>query len=965
MFLRPLFLSVFLLTLGLLKTFADPIQLSSSFPSDIAASKSVFDKCVEVFGLRVLATSGVSEAKTLHTANVLAEYLDNDEDGNVDQSEVLAALKGSSNAQIATMVLFASEQEQESKQSAFEAFENSITRAQNLFAMEIFENGSNGSDRDATLEEVLHLVTDKGWDEAFPAVWGEKVGSSIALAMDTARGGHFQTIPSTYPSSAWYSYYDDTADYGTQITEYVYWATTTYLGGQDWSGRVHADYTGEWKLYTRAMLESTDPAVVALLTSTDYKFPISKLPDGNYSPSSSSSSSSALGAYVRADATTDASSGWKQSSWFGNFFDSGSNWIYHENLGWLYPVDSGVDATWLYHPDLKWMWTKKEFFPWLYLNDLQGWRYFSATKGFYHYSTSTYFSLAEILVQVQSGNDSNALSTSSVNVERITLSSTEGISYFDSNSSASDGWTKVGEETETSLSSELVYFQGDSSFERRARLIVSNYRNQLAGGGPVTLTIDGQNLSNALTIYKDSDNDQMVVTGNGVPNYKPSVIGIDVSNGWNTAANGGFESLKLSENNLGASGGNNPNQVVATEEVFRLPLNPVNNTNATDTSLGTVGVALNGIPVYNPFEDPFETAAYGRIFSGCCGHPQINGVYHYHKYPTCLRLIKDDWKSEKDKCDEIDVLLVANGHSPLIGFAVDGWPIYGPVGWRNAENKTGVLLVSGYTGTNDSAGNPAYFAGSGDLDECNGLVSPTPEFPEGIYHYVMSIEADPDGTVLRYLNPHFGYDVRNTLNKHNLLPLSWSDDTAYIAALKVGFMVNGISISGTDSFSTFVKFIEGMQATLNANAMSAIASEFETMQIAYPYTIRKYRGTPSASGVSGAGESTVNSGGENNVQGTGIVSISPAEESVGNTVSVTIVLDANSQPRLPPANVAPSSVQVGGVALTGVVRSTTTSVTGSLAIPTGSSSGSQDVSVVFATPNGNIQLNGTGLFSFR
>ena len=112
MFLRPLFLSVFLLTLGLLKTFADPIQLSSSFPSDIAASKSVFDKCVEVFGLRVLATSGVSEAKTLHTANVLAEYLDNDEDGNVDQSEVLAALKGSSNAQIATMVLFASEQEQ-------------------------------------------------------------------------------------------------------------------------------------------------------------------------------------------------------------------------------------------------------------------------------------------------------------------------------------------------------------------------------------------------------------------------------------------------------------------------------------------------------------------------------------------------------------------------------------------------------------------------------------------------------------------------------------------------------------------------------------------------------------------------------------------------------------------------------------------------------------------------------------
>ena len=91
MSLRPLFLSIFLLTLGLLKSFSAPIQLSASFPSDIEASKSVFNKCVEVLGLRVLATSGVSEAKTLHAANMLAEYLDNDEDGNIDQAEVLAA----------------------------------------------------------------------------------------------------------------------------------------------------------------------------------------------------------------------------------------------------------------------------------------------------------------------------------------------------------------------------------------------------------------------------------------------------------------------------------------------------------------------------------------------------------------------------------------------------------------------------------------------------------------------------------------------------------------------------------------------------------------------------------------------------------------------------------------------------------------------------------------------------------
>jgi hypothetical protein len=56
MSLRPLLLVTCLLALGLLKSFAAAIQLSASFPSDIVASKTVFDKCVEVFGLRVLAT---------------------------------------------------------------------------------------------------------------------------------------------------------------------------------------------------------------------------------------------------------------------------------------------------------------------------------------------------------------------------------------------------------------------------------------------------------------------------------------------------------------------------------------------------------------------------------------------------------------------------------------------------------------------------------------------------------------------------------------------------------------------------------------------------------------------------------------------------------------------------------------------------------------------------------------------
>jgi hypothetical protein len=364
--------------------------ISTTLPSDLQSASSVFSKYVEVFGLRILATSSVSDDKVLHTANVLAEYLDNDENGEVDQPEILTSLTGSSQSTISTMVLFASESEQNSLDSSLASLETIMTRTQNLFAEEIFENGSQGENRDATLEEVLHLVTDKGWDEAFPSVWGEKKGSSIANAMDSARGGYFETIPTSYPANAWYTYYDQTSDYPTQVTEYVYWATTTYLGGQNWSGRVHSDFTSEWKPITQADLNSTDSAVISLLTSSSYKFPITQLPDGDYSVPS-----------IRASASTTTASGWKNSSWFGYFYDPGNNWIYHQTLGWLYPVDSGPGETWLYHSHYGWMWTHSEHYPWVYLKDFSRWIYYLPANGFYDASTKKWLSQPELISQIK------------------------------------------------------------------------------------------------------------------------------------------------------------------------------------------------------------------------------------------------------------------------------------------------------------------------------------------------------------------------------------------------------------------------------------------------------------------------------------------------------------------------------------------------------------------------------------
>ena len=135
----------------------------------------------------------------------------------------------------------------------------------------------NGSPRfDASLEEVLHLITQHGYAEAYPEVFGEKKGSKIADAMDIARGGYFKKVPNYYPADAWYTYNDVSCDYSCQITEYIYWALTSILGGQDFPGRFD-EIKDEWKLNTN----EKDMNVYNLLTNSEYKFP-TNLPNGKY-----------------------------------------------------------------------------------------------------------------------------------------------------------------------------------------------------------------------------------------------------------------------------------------------------------------------------------------------------------------------------------------------------------------------------------------------------------------------------------------------------------------------------------------------------------------------------------------------------------------------------------------------------------------------------------------------------------
>ena len=80
--------------------------------------------------------------------------------------------------------------------------------------------------------------------------------------MDVARGGKFTSIPSSYPSTAWYTYNDSTCNYECQATEYIYWGVTAWVGALVGRGD---GIKNEWKFETKAKLEAGDLKMTAII----------------------------------------------------------------------------------------------------------------------------------------------------------------------------------------------------------------------------------------------------------------------------------------------------------------------------------------------------------------------------------------------------------------------------------------------------------------------------------------------------------------------------------------------------------------------------------------------------------------------------------------------------------------------------------------------------------------------------
>lgn len=227
---------------------------------------------VEVFGIPIYAVKAVDDLKLLHAANVMAQYLDNDEDGLVDNEAVLTSMK----KQNAFLFIWASESDMEN-----------INMPDNVVGQDLgndetnpdfVKNGKKG-EFDAAIEEVWHLINFAGHCQVYPEVFGLEAGTVLANAMDVARGGQFLQIPATYPENAWYTYDDKTCEYADcQTIEYLYWAMSSILGAQE--NRAN-EISHEWKLHTKELVKQFDTEIYNVLTDSRYKLP-TILPDGTY-----------------------------------------------------------------------------------------------------------------------------------------------------------------------------------------------------------------------------------------------------------------------------------------------------------------------------------------------------------------------------------------------------------------------------------------------------------------------------------------------------------------------------------------------------------------------------------------------------------------------------------------------------------------------------------------------------------
>ena len=167
-----------------------------------------------------------------------------------------------------------------------------------------------------------------------------------------------------------------------------------------------------------------------------------------------------------------------------------------------------------------------------------------------------------------------------------------------------------------------------------------------------------------------------------------------------------------------------PNGLQEQTWEWRVPLTPLvaDATTSIVDRLGPIGFTTTGLPIFGPTEGPtpereaFGDPVYNGLLDDCGGHTGYAADYHNHALNAVAACNLD--------------------HSFIVGYALDGFPIYNSVGCLDVACSQTAVFVSGY----DLIGDPTSYSwkayaydatGKGNvLDECNGRIG-----PDGTYRY--------------------------------------------------------------------------------------------------------------------------------------------------------------------------------------------------------------------------------------
>jgi YHYH protein len=477
---------------------------------------------------------------------------------------------------------------------------------------------------------------------------------------------------------------------------------------------------------------------------------------------------------------------------------------------------------------------------------------------------------------------------------------------------------------------------------------------------------------------------------------------------------------------------NFPNFPANNAKIYRIPRTPSIPAGKTLTGLGATGCMVNGVSMFDS-RDAFSYVSAssqdatpvngltgdgvwnrdgyhneGVTFDPALAH-QAGSNYHYHAQPIALRYQLGDHVDYNPLTNRYtESTAPVTKHSPIVGWAADGIPVYGPYGYASPLNPAGGVrrMVPGYVLRNgsygtanlaatgrttlpawasriqtvtfrngpavsaayalghyiedfDYLGDRGYTLGTDfDLNEQNVRWCVTPEYPSGTWAYFTTINADgtpayPYTTGRQYYGSPTGGNttISETVTAWFNGGPNKETGTPVMSSAGANVTLTWSAVEGgtylVEASSDLINWPDLTPAITAADDIASFTESGGASQ-----SRRFYRASRTSLAAFDANGFDYSTGGG----GTGTNAVAPGGSAArGTTVTITITLPAT--PPNPPANVVPATITMGGIAGTTISRPSATTARATFVIPAATATGAKNVVVTFS-PGPTYTLTG-------